>query len=304
MFRRGVALAFAGSFLVVVALLSQTYATSRLLGTMVDSDATILMAGSARFPRESVPVRVTEIDHADPTRSTGETVVWSRLTCVVRARQGVPDCVSDDDASGALIWAEVDHFATDRSTAEAANDPTLLPADALPHQGLVNRFPPGARKASHEFWDPFVGQAFEAHYVGAGHTSGLATLHYRVRVSGQPMSLSTDQTASYSSVTDLYVAPATGQIVDRTVDQSRTDAQGSSVAEIHYAATPAQVASDVAQARTDARRLHLVHVVVPLAGYVAGGVLLLVCVLLLVLGRRTPTRAAGEHRISKQSISV
>ena len=46
-----------------------------------------------------------------------------------------------------------DDFATDRITALAVNDPQYLPADAAPHEGLINKWPFEAEKKTYPYWD-------------------------------------------------------------------------------------------------------------------------------------------------------
>ena len=299
--RREVVLTFLGTFLLVVAVLAQTYATAQLKRIGTDDGTTTRLAGDATLSGRRVDIEVRTVTSTDPSRSTEDVVAWSSFVCVVEALPNLPDCVSSDNVRDALIFASIDDFATDRQTALAVNDPKRVPADALPHEGLVNRFPFDADKKSYPWWDRTAGRAYDAEYVDAVETDGLDTYHYRVEISDVPAEALDGVDTIYASTIDLYVEPTTGQIVDQARKQTHVLSDGTPVLELEYAATDAQVEASVEQARSDVSKLRLVHVVVPIIGYAAGSLLLLLAIASGVVSRRrrepTPDQGPRSERL-------
>src|SRR6476619_3440566 len=112
--------------------------TTHLSGTAQLSD------GSGGMSKD--PVIALQVTHTDSAKSDGNVVVFTNFTCLVKDIGSVDGCVSSDDPQDRLITASVDNFATDRVTALSVNDPKYLPADAVPHEGLVNTWPFEAQK--------------------------------------------------------------------------------------------------------------------------------------------------------------
>ena len=83
--------------------------------------------------------------------------------CAVFDTGGAQECVNGNDPD--LITATIDIFATDRVTALAVEDKNL-PADAVPHEGLINKFPFDVEKKTYPFWDGDVGRAVDIEYQG------------------------------------------------------------------------------------------------------------------------------------------
>ena len=91
-----------------------------------------------RHPHRHRAVRPTRPTPGSPPRA------------VMVDRGGERECV---DGSEDLITASVDIFATDRVTALADDESLDLPADAVPHEGLVNKWPFDAEKKTYPYWD-------------------------------------------------------------------------------------------------------------------------------------------------------
>src|SRR4029078_1401387 len=75
-------------------------------------------------------------------------------------------CVPSDDPQDRLLSATTDDYATDRRTAESVNDPKYLPAGAIPHSGVVNKWPFLAEKKTYTYWDDSLQKGVEATYAG------------------------------------------------------------------------------------------------------------------------------------------
>ena len=159
----GYALTFLGVFLIVVAILAQTYAKTSLKKTPSDADSLTNLSGTAILngPEgfEQFPVLAFSTTKADSDKSDGDVVLFQYSSCVVRDEGGIEGCVSSDDPEGRLLTASTDTFAADRKTALAVNDDDYLPAGAMPHEGLLNKWPFDAQKKTYPYWDGTINQA-------------------------------------------------------------------------------------------------------------------------------------------------
>ena len=307
----GTVCAVLGAFLVVVAVLCQTWAAGQLKKTPLDVDSVTRLSGSAtQYTQGGIlpfPVKATSTTKADSEASDDDVVVFKSSTCLVKDIDDVGDCVSADDPQGRLLSAGFDDFATDRVTAEAVNDPEYLPAEAVEHEGVVNKWPFGAEKKTYTYWVPPAG--VDAVYTRTEEIDGLETYVYQVEVTDVPVNLTDDIEGLYSETTEIWIEPVTGQIVDREGEQIRKLADGSPFLDLQLAFTDEQVATNVEDISSDRDRLNLVTKTVPLIGYAVGLPLLVLGVALLVLRRRdeaaTPVRAGsskddGTHRETAQ----
>ena len=139
-----------------------------------------------------------------------------------------------------LVSASTDVFATDRKTALAVNDSKYLPADAVDHHGLVNKFPFDSEKKTYPYWDGTVGEALDAKYQNTVEVRGTPTYVYKVVTEDAPIEIAEGVKGTYDDVTTIYVEPRTGAILNQTDDQQRYLENGDKVLDLQLAFTDAQ----------------------------------------------------------------
>ena len=133
---------------------------------------------------ETNPVLATSIAKSDTKVSDDTVEAWTNSSCLVIDDGDVPDCVDGNDPR--LITASTDVFATSRVTGLAVNDSKYLPADAVKHEGLVNKWPFDAKKKSYPYWDGTVGEALTARYDRTAKVDGLDRLRLQGHRAGRP----------------------------------------------------------------------------------------------------------------------
>lgn len=145
-----------GAFLVVAAVVAQTWAPAQVERTPLDTDNTTYLSGSAMkanpandYELEPLDVVAFSTNRADADVSDDDVIAWVSTLCLVVDEGDPTGCVDEDDPQGRLISAETDVFATDRHTGMTVNDDEYLPADATPQEGLQNKWPFGAEKKTY-----------------------------------------------------------------------------------------------------------------------------------------------------------
>lgn len=266
---------YLGAFFVGLALLAQLWATGRLERTPLDFDATTRMDGVATIDDERAEVWAVRVTKADSGRSTADVAVFSSSFCLVEDRPGVDDCASGGERGGPVLSASLDTFAADRRTGVAVNDPDLLPPDAVPHEGIVAKFPFGVGRRPYSVWVPAAGRAVEAQPVGTERLHGVVVLVFR----------SSFASGRSRGTVELTVEPRTGYVVRERHHLTGRLEDGRTV-DARFGSTEAAVRAAVGHAREVADRFRLVAELVPAVGYGAGVPLLVLGAVLLVLGRR------------------
>lgn len=301
----GLVLIFLGALLLGVAVLDQTYAVPRLEVAPLTTDATTELSGTAQLAGpdgvESFPVLVFSTTRADTSVSDGEVVSYQKATCVVRDKGTVEGCVSNSDSQKRLLTASTDEFATSRADAMAVNDPAYLSASAVPHEGLVNKWPFHAAQQDYPFWSVVAGKAVTAAYERSTEIDGLAVDVYLVELSDVPIEITEGLKGLYSERTEIAVEPTTGQIVNQKGATERTTTDGKPFLALSAAFTDEQVATFVEEAVTKKDKLDLINSTIPLVGYVGGGLLLLIGIGLLVLESRSPGKREADPRQSEMA---
>lgn len=290
----GAVCAFLGMFLVIVAVLAQTWAGSQLKKTPLDVDSVTRLSGNAVQYTEAginpFQVKATSTTKADSEKSDDDVVVFKTSTCLVKDTNDVGDCVSADDPLNRLLSAGFDDFAVDRTSGEAVNDPKYLPADAEEHHGLVNKWPFDTEKKTYTYW---IGpNTAEATFVKEEEVQGLDTYLFEVKSEPAPINITEDLEGTYAETTQLWIEPTTGQIVDQVTEQIRT-AAGQPFLDLNLEFTDEQVAENVDDIGGDADLLKLATKTVPLIGYAVGIPLLLVGLALSFLGGSKPPASGG-----------
>jgi hypothetical protein len=286
-----------GGFLLIAGLLGLVWAPGVVEKTPEQVETITYLEGRAGKLDTSTgelvenPVYAISDTRTDTELSTDETNAWVSTSCLMVDRGGERECV---DGSEDMITASVDIFATDRVTALSDNESLDLPADAVPHEGLVNKWPFGAEQKTYPYWDGVTGQAVDAAYDRTESLEGVETYVYRVEIDEAPIEIAEGVPGTYTTVKEIFIEPQTGAILNQTEDQQRVLADGTPALDLEFGFTDEQVASNVEDNAGDRRLLDALTVWLPIVG-LAGGVLALVAGFLLLRGARRSSNA-GPNR--------
>ncbi|MEN8705446.1 MAG: DUF3068 domain-containing protein [Nocardioides marinisabuli] len=285
-----------GGFLLIAGLLGLFWAPGVVEKTPEQVETITMLEGQAGKLDTSTgelvenPIFAISDTRTDTDLSDDQTVAWLSTSCVMIDRGGERVC---DEDSEDLITASVDIFATDRVTALADNESLDLPADALPHEGLVNKWPFGAEQKTYPYWDGTVGSAVDAAFDRTEDVGGTETYVYRVEIDEAPIEIAEGVPGTYTSVKEIFVEPQTGAILNQTDDQQRYLADGTPALDLQIAFTDDQVAQGVDDNGGDRLLLDALTVYLPIIGLGGGALAILAGVLLLRGGRQAP---AGHSR--------
>ena len=283
-----------GAFLVVAAVIAQTWAPGQIERTPLDTDNTTYLSGTAQvaggddLSLQESPVLAFSVNQVDADASDDDVAAWTTSLCVVRDQGGIDACVDADDPEGRLVSAETEVFATDRSTALTVDNGDYVPTGTPQQEGLQNKWPFGSEKKTYPVWDGMVGAAVDATYEGAEKLDGLETYLYRADASADGVEVIDNIKGSYLQTTDYYIEPQTGAIIKQVVHQERVADGVGKILDLDLAFTDDQVQTNVDDANDNISSLRLLETVVPVVGYVAGAIALVAGLALLLLRRRTP----------------
>lgn len=292
--RKGAAIVLStlGAFLVLVAIMAQFYAPSRLMKTPLDVETITRLAGTAELSdgnggTESTPVRATSVTYADSELSDDEVVSFVSSQCLFKEGADIDLCVSAQDPEGRLISATTDNFATDRKTGESVNDPKYVPAGSVEHEGVVNKWPFEAQKKTYPYYDALVGGAVDAVYERTEKVGDLDEVYvYKVEVPETTAEITSGVTGTYTDSKEIWIEPLTGQIVNQIDHQERFDADGNPFLILDLAFTEDQVAKNAEEISETVASLTLIKDTVPLIGLVVGIPMLLLGLFLGLRGRK------------------
>jgi hypothetical protein len=294
----GVVLIGVGAFLLVAAVLATVWAPGVVEKTPLDVNTTTHLEGTVHKVDTSTgelgpeqPVKVQSINRVDADASNDDVAVFGSSSCVVIDVDDAPDCVDGNDPR--LVSASTDVFATDRETAESV-DSSALPADAVPHEGLVNKWPFDSQKKDYEFWDGTLGRAVPAVYDRTEDLAGVECYVYTVSVSDEQAEIAEGTQGTYDNQVEVWIEPRTGAIAQQTQDQQRYLADGTQVLDLKIGYTDDQIQKTADDIKSNLLLLDLVTVWVPVVGFVGGALCLLAGLLLLLTGRRRTTPAVPE----------
>ena len=279
-----------GAFLVMAAVMAQVWAPGVVKRTPIDvNEKTNLSGNVQKFDAKlgklkSDPIYALILTKVDSNASDSKVAVFTQTTCVV-VDNGTPHvCVDDTDPR--LISAEIDVFAADRKTALPVNDTKYLPDDAVPHEGLVNKWPFDAQKKTYPYWDFYLGKSVDAVYDRTESIRGMKTYVYKVTAKDAPLEIAPGINGTYDVVKQIWVEPQTGAVINQTEDQQRYLEDGSKVLDLQLEFTDAQQAKFVKDVGDQVDQLNLLLKTVPLVGYAVGIPLMLLGFALLFLRRR------------------
>lgn len=285
----GLVLLGLSGFLIAASLLLFLWAPGKVDRTPLDIDSITRLTGKATYLSEAeTPVKAISANRVDVKASSDEVVQFNTFTCLVRdPDNNVQNCVKDKR----LITSDVDTFATDRHTAQAVTDYPNLPTDAVPHTGLVNKFPFNVEKKTYNFWDGVLGKSVPAEYKGTEKIQGLETYKFVISFADQPAKVTAGVDGTYSDDKTMWVDPVTGSIINQQDKQVRKLQNGDNAITLDFAFTDDTVKKNVQDANDNHSQLGLVKnaplVLLPL-GIIAG-----VVGAFLTLGARN---AGGRHR--------
>jgi hypothetical protein len=289
---------FVGAFLVAIGLLAQFYVGKALLRTPLNVDEIIHVDGTAQVPNakgkiEESPVLAWSVYHVDTTLSDSKVVSFQNSQCLVKDIGNPTGCVPSDDPQDRLLSATTDDYATDRRTAESVNDPKYLPAGAIPHSGVVNKWPFLAEKKTYTYWDDSLQKGVEATYAGTDKLDGHEVYVYDVQVPKTKMDVAEGIKGYYTDDKQLYVDQLTGSVLNQVEHQVRTDLEGNPVIDLHITFTDDQVQTLVDEAKDNGKQLKVIRTWVPIVGYVLGVPLFLIGLFLTIRNRKKAAPAAS-----------
>jgi hypothetical protein len=288
---------FFGAFLLVTAGLALFWAPGAAERTPLDVDTYTYLTGEAdklvdpaTGEMKHGPVVYTSLTQADPDKSDDDVVAFVNTKCINFDENDPPQCLEDTDPR--LVVNTIDTFATDRHTGLAVNDPKYLGVDAVPHEGLVNKWPFNAEKKTYPYWDGTLGHPVDAVYVGTRDIDGLETYEYDVTVPETEAEIAEGTQGTYSTDQKTWVDPRTGSIIDQEGGRVVKLEDGTTVLDIRVAYTDETVKTNVDDAKANGRSLDLITKVVPPAAGVIGAISLVAGALSLRSTRRLNARHA------------
>lgn len=288
-----------GAFLIVAGALCVTWAPGQVKKLPLDVDQTTNLSGTVRKLDTATgelvenPVKVQSITKVDADASDDETAVWANTSCVVIDIDDAPDCVDGEDAR--LVSADTDVFATNRVTAEAVPDFEGLPDDAVPHEGLVNKWPFDSEKQDYEYWDGTTETARPALYDREDELLGVDVYVYTISIADADIEIAEGVPGTYDNEIEIWVEPTTGAIQQQTQDQQRYLADGTQVLDLKVGFTEDQLQISADDAEANLAQLKLILFWVPVVGFVGGGLAVIAGVLLMLSARRQETATPAKH---------
>lgn len=290
----GPVLIFVGAFLLAIALFAQFYVSDAVLKTPLNVDQIIHVDGTAQVPNHKgkvheTPVLAWSVYHVDTALSDSKVVSFQNSQCLIKDVGNPTGCVSAHDPQDRLLSAFTDDYATDRRTAEAVNDPKYLPAGAVPHEGVINKWPFLAEKKTYTYWDDGTQKGVDATYTGTDTLNGHEVYVYDVQVPKTKIQVAKGLKGYYTDDKQVYVDQLTGSVIDQREHQVRTDLHGKPVIDMRVAFTKGQVGRLVNEAKDNGKQLDLIRKTVPIVGYVVGIPVLAIGIVLTWLSRRRRT---------------
>ncbi len=292
-----------GGLLLAVAVLALAWAPGVVKKTPLDVDTTTVYAGEAAKIDTATgafdmnPVYAITRTKADSGKSSDNHVLFVETSCAVFDTGGARECVNGNDPD--LITASIDIFATDRETALAVDDKNL-PDDAIPAEGLVNKFPFDVAKKAYPFWDGTIGRAVEIEYDGTEELFGLDTYRFTYTVTDEPIEVAEGVDGTYTNTITVNVDPTTGSIVRSGQDQQRFLDDGTPVLDIQVIGTDDTVKDAVDEAETNGTMLNLLLTVLPIVGFIGGALCILGGFLLL----RRREESSGQRVAQKEKVEL
>ncbi len=295
-----------GAFLLVVAVLAVTWLPGAVKKTPLDVNQKTLLSGEVqRLEGDALsapkPINVVSLSQTDTDESTDDVVLWRTGACVVVNEDGnAPECVDGKDPR--LVSATEDVFATDRVTAEAVPDFKNLPPDAVPHEGLVNKWPFDSEKKDYVYWESTLEKGVPAVFDRTDSIKGIDVYVYTITVADEPIEILDGAMGTYDQKVEIWVEPLTGAIQQQTQDQQRYLEDGTQVLNLQVGFTDGQINAFAEDTKANVRQLTILLDWVPIIGFVGGALCLLGGVALVLTNRRKDAPTRGGARKEKVSV--
>ncbi|GAB3265165.1 PorA family protein [Nocardioides dilutus] len=304
-----------GAFLVVTGVLARFYAYPALAVAPMDQNSvTRLEAKDAKI-----------LDLATLKEVTTDMSVANRTVGDVKASQDADDGIvvwaattSYRDELGNIRSRSAERYAFDAHTGEAINccggfvEETDGERVEVKRSGLISKYPFGTEKKDYKFWDDTIGQAVTTKFVKESEIQGLKVYEFKYEVPlttvstrevpasliGESGTDALEVEVQYETVTQHWVEPTTGVIIDRVSNTANTLAyEGetkitTSGGEFQY--TDQQVKDNVEEYKGKASSLQAVHTTVPFVGVILGLLLILGGVLLSRRNRNEGTAPSSS----------
>jgi hypothetical protein len=296
----GLVLLGLGTFLLVVGVLATVWAPGMVKKTPLDVDQVTHLDGTVKKLNpetgelEENPVKVESITKTDADASNDDVEAWVQTACVVIDIDDAPNCVDGDDER--LVSATTDVFASDRVSAEAIPDYKGMPSDAVPHEGLVNKWPFDSEKKDYTYWNGTLDRALPAVYTGTEDVAGIETYVYEIKAEDESIEIADGIPGTYSDVTTIYVEPKTGAIQQQTESMQQYLDDGTQVVDLDIKFTDEQVDAFADDADTNMGMLSMVTLWMPIVGFVGGVLCVLAGLALLITARRSDGGSDAEKR--------
>jgi hypothetical protein len=227
---------------IVLAILLPTFVVPNAKKTPLDLDITLRSNGTAMILNAATgkmdqhSLRATRIVRSDSAYSDStNTTVNESLCIVIDDAPDTPDCVPSSDAR--LLSLTTDRVTTNRKSAEAVNDVAKYRTDVngnpkILHEGMAYKWPIDAKKQTYKFFQPDIGKAFDAEYVGTEKldTYKGVTLYKYVCKTGVQTTYSDGSDflvngtfkGTYDDTRTVWVEPKTGAIIKGEEIQTQT----------------------------------------------------------------------------------
>lgn len=256
-----------GGFLLVTAVLLLVWVPGKMKVTPLDTNSDNRLTGVAKYQSDD-PVRVEAYtrNRVNGDRSSSDVAVFDVRTCMWRDPGNTYDDCPNPKGSAkeraAAITIGEDVFAADRTTGEAIGNYPNLPKGAIPHKGVVNKFPFDTEKKTYKIWDTVLEAPTDAAFRGEETLKGLKVYKFVITLKDRKATITTfkDGTkvkGTYSLVKNLWVDPVTGAIQKHSEHQVRKFPNGKNAMDVTYGFTDASVQNNIDDAKDNGSKLSL-----------------------------------------------
>lgn len=323
-----------GVFALALGLLLRFYAYPRLVKIPLDVDNTSVAQGDGvtsvlveevdgvPLPKIHNDLSVTNTTHVTGDLTSPQVVEGGDVAAWVEATKTV------DDGSGILMDASLRELCLDRNTGEAVapcesqylsvteGERITANPNTVQQPGLSFKFPFATEQHSYPIYDRNLRRTVEAQFKGEESLAGLDVYRFEARVD-QPTRVDRQEVPGslvgrddpsvtvdryYVDVRTMWVEPETGVMIDvrdasrqELVAPDESPGEGTTVYDGVLRLNNKTVAANVNDAKDNSARLSLLTTG-PVVLWIAGGVVLLVGVVLLLLtGRRRSDQSPDQR---------
>lgn len=301
----GLVLVGLGMFMLVLAPLARFYAYPNLAVVPVDQNSTSVLVGPDATVFDIASLSEIQTDLTTTAKTVGD----------IEASEDADDNVavwvntsSTKDEDGVVRSRSIDRVAFDRTSAEAVNccgefyETVDGEPEPVEHKGLVFKFPFNTQKKSYPWWDTTLLRTVPIEFERVEEVNGLqtykftqtieptvtATAEVPAAIVGAEGTDSVEAERVYSNIRTLWAEPHTGVVIKRSEEQLSTlRYQGEDVVtttQVNTGYDDATVEANVDEYGDKASQLNLVRNILPLAGLVGGGLLLIIGLALALTG--------------------